>query len=149
MSLSFWWNEESIRRLPGSDTQTTYACTHIAGAYVHVRLDPSTHGLHAYGLFPGTRSASLTTVGSLEVSKDRGVWEMLSWPRDGYSICNLYRPLSTPPLPATEVSTDLVLRRLQGLWTGIYGPHGRELLHVRFIRTGSEEEKEGEVRLDF
>lgn len=113
-------------------------------------LDPDRNALHAHGLVPGTRPPQLDALNRLRVWKDRGVWGVLSHPGVPYKIGDLYRPLSVPPLPAAEIPMDPVLRGLQGLWTGIYGPHGRELVHARFIRTGSEEEEKAtEVRLGF
>ncbi len=40
---------------------------------------------------------------------------------------------SAPRLPPSEQPVDAVLQQLQGLWVGTYGPHGEELLHVRFV----------------
>jgi hypothetical protein len=53
-----------------------------------------------------------------------------------------YHPLSAPRLPASVLPADPVLLQLRGLWNGIYGPHGEELLHVRFVRTQQEEQEE-------
>lgn len=67
---------------------------------------------------------------------------------DGRDCFGRYSPLSLAQQPpAAQLPSDPVLRQLQGLWMGIYGPHGKEVLHVRFVHIESEEAEAAEVRL--